>query len=67
LLLAGGDAILVGIHPEVTTTKAASEREVIPVGVDGITLNEEGAIGVLASGCSVYEFCNDLLVCHGGQ
>ena len=67
LLLAGGDAILIGIDPEVTTTKAASEWEVIPVRVNGIAFNEERAIGVFASGCSVYELGDDLLVGHGIQ
>ncbi len=67
LLLAGGDAILIGIDPESAIAKATSEWEVIPVRVNGIAFNEERAIGVFASGCSIYEFCNDLLVCHGGQ
>jgi hypothetical protein len=67
LLLAGGDAILIGIDPESAIAKATSEWEVIPVRVNGIAFNEERAIGVFASGCAFYEFCNDFFIGHGIQ
>ena len=75
-MLAGGDAILVGIHPESAIAIATSEGEVVSIRVDSVTLDEERSelapciwivAGDLASGCAFYEFCNDFFIGHGIQ
>jgi len=65
LLLASGDTVLVRIYPESAVSIATSKREVIPIRVNRIPLNEKRASGIFASGCAVYEFGDDSFVGHG--
>lgn len=74
LVLAGGHAVFIGIHPEGAIRISAGKREVFPVGVKRIPFDEEGGVGLtlegimagdLALGCAVDEGLDDLFVGHG--
>lgn len=64
LLLGGGDAVTVRVDPE-TALLPPCKREVIAIGVKGIPLDEHAFQAVLALGCALHEFCDDLFVGHG--
>jgi hypothetical protein len=64
LVLAGGDAVAFGIHPE-STGNTLGKREVISVGIKRVSFDEKAAGGIFARSGTGDELGNELVVGHG--